>query len=113
MTVTDQLLHEIVDAGEMFWGDPEVQEMAAELLAYREAERKRNSWDNAPRWAKWRAMNNDGERWYYKNCPVWLEGVGEWISSGDRCAPEPNTVFSPELSLEKRPEDTEEPADHA
>ena len=37
MTVTDELLHEIVDAGEMFWGDPEVQEMALELLTARKA----------------------------------------------------------------------------
>ena len=36
MTVTDELLHEIVDAGEMFWGDPEVQEMAKELLTARQ-----------------------------------------------------------------------------
>ena len=37
MTVTNELLHEIVDAGEMFWGDPEVQEMAVELLAARKS----------------------------------------------------------------------------
>ena len=37
MTVTNELLHEIVDAGEMFWGDPEVQEMALELLTARKA----------------------------------------------------------------------------
>ena len=37
MTVTDELLHEIVDAGEMFWGDPEVQEMALELLTARKS----------------------------------------------------------------------------
>ena len=35
MTVTNELLHEIVDAGETFWGDPEVQEMAIELLSAR------------------------------------------------------------------------------
>ena len=37
MTVTNELLHEIVDAGETFWGDPEVQEMAAELIAARKS----------------------------------------------------------------------------
>ena len=37
MTVTNELLHEIVDAGETFWGDPEVQEMAQELLTARKA----------------------------------------------------------------------------
>ena len=28
-----------------------IKEMAQELLAYREAERKANSWDDAPEWA--------------------------------------------------------------
>ena len=37
MTVTNELLHEIVDAGETFWGDPEVQEMAVELIAARKS----------------------------------------------------------------------------
>ena len=43
MTVTNELLHEIVDAGETFWGDPEVQEMAVELLAARKATQTLNN----------------------------------------------------------------------
>ncbi len=43
MTVTNELLHEIVDAGETFWGDPEVLEMAAELLAARKATQTLNN----------------------------------------------------------------------
>lgn len=38
--ISDELLHGIVDAGDMFWGDPEVQEMAQELLQRRQAEQK-------------------------------------------------------------------------
>ena len=43
MTVTNELLHEIVDAGETFWGDPEVQEMAVELIAARKATQTLNN----------------------------------------------------------------------
>ena len=41
-----------------------VAEMAAELLAYREAERKASSWDDAPEWANCRAKDQHCE-WIY------------------------------------------------
>ena len=42
----------------------DVSDMAQELLAYREAERKANSWDDAPEWANCRAKDQHCE-WIY------------------------------------------------
>ena len=47
----------------------DVSDMAQELLAYREAERKTNSWKDAPDWANFIAMDDDGSQTYYECKP--------------------------------------------
>ncbi len=59
---------------------PELEELITELLAYREAERKRNSWDDAPEWCNWRATNEDGVVKYFETKPVIHEILEEWVT---------------------------------
>jgi len=37
------------------------------------------SWDDAPSWAQWLAMDGDGWWGWYEVEPVWDEGEGQWI----------------------------------
>ncbi len=106
MTVSDKSLKEWRDSQIKadWWivAHSDIKEMAAELLAYREAERKAKSWDDAPEWAKWRAMDGDGAVWYYENRPTWHK-EGYWLNNG-RLHFRGNVFRFPQNSLEERPE---------
>lgn len=58
-----------------------MQEMAAELLQRRDADRA--IWENAPDWAEWFARDSDSIGFYYSEEPeqgtdYWIEGGRNW-----------------------------------
>ena len=69
--ISDEELKEIVrDAAHAHWEiEPEIAEIAQELLQRREAERKANSWDDAPSDATHRAVRRE-KYIYYNACEI-------------------------------------------
>lgn len=64
------------------------------------------SWENAPEWANWLAMDYDGTWWWYSNLPKFDNG--EWLpGSGTKCE---IAVLEtdPETTLEPRPASLDE-----
>ena len=59
-----------------------IQEMAAELLTYREEKRKAEeervaSWKRLPKWVQWKATDMNGATFLYENKPKPCRG--EWM----------------------------------
>lgn len=66
------------------------------------------SWDEAPSWAQWLAMDNDGYWLWYENKPCWKHSLGEWERrnyAGHHAIAQrpPEPRFEGEETLEKRP----------
>ena len=75
----------------------DVSDMAQELLAYREAERKAKSWDDAPEWANWFARDAG---WFYQRKPQPGDS-GEWENLAGVAEPAMHDGW--ETSLQERP----------
>ena len=71
--------------------------LCKELLAYREAERKANSWENAPEWANWFARDVG---WFYQ-CKPQPGDSGEWENLAGVAEPAMHDGW--ETSLQERP----------
>jgi len=60
-----------------------IQEMATELLAYREEKRKAEeareaAWKRLPKWVQWKATDRDGVVFLHENKPI--RHQHEWVS---------------------------------
>ncbi|MCW0413516.1 hypothetical protein NG831_06340 [Xanthomonas sacchari] len=58
------------------------------------------SWDDAPEWANWLALECYGIWYWHEWKPEWDENSREWLSDGRI---EYTDVHNPEDSLEQRP----------
>lgn len=58
------------------------------------------SWDDAPEWANYLAMDEDGEWWWYEMEPI--KRLGYWSAMGMKSAADQD-IYQWEESLEKRP----------
>ena len=74
-------------------------EMATELLAYREAERKTNSWKDAPDWANFIAIDDDGCITWFENRPSHNDSF--WYPDGGRYGTE--SLDGWQSTLQERP----------
>lgn len=74
-----------------------VHKLCTELLAYREAERKTNSWKDAPEWANWFARDVG---WFYQHKPQPGDS-GEWENLAGVAEPAMHDGW--ETSLQERP----------
>jgi len=60
-------------------------------------------WDNAPKWASWIAMDDNGRWYYYEKKPEYDENVCGWIFENGRIEYfDPNQISKE--SLQARPE---------
>lgn len=57
------------------------------------------SWDDAPEWAQWLAMDDSGAWFWYEEKPRWF--IDQWVSDGFAIAAE--TPGSGTGTLETRP----------
>ena len=96
--ITDEVLKEISQHG-CQW-QTIAMEMAAELLKLREEKRQRESWDDAPEWVQWGAVDEDGRSFYFTEKPI--AGESHWYCSANALAFERKTLDW-QTSLEKRP----------
>ena len=100
--VSDDILKRIADpkSPSLTWGAV-AQEMAQELLAYREAERF--IWEKAPEWANWFARDEDGMERFFAKKP--LPSEWGWVLSED----DQDSLHAPRLTdnwqstLQERP----------
>ena len=95
--ISDEELKEIVrDAAHAHWEiEPEIAEIAQELLQRREAERA--IWENAPEWANWYARDAG---WFYRRKPQPGDS-GEWENLAGVAEPAMHDGW--ETSLQERP----------
>lgn len=61
------------------------------------------SWDDAPWWANWLAMDGDGFWNWYETEPVWAEEELFWDSLDRQQIAYIQDVINPEETLEPRP----------
>ena len=93
--ITDETLQDLLDGRFQFSTFVHVQEMAQELLAYREAECA--IWENAPEWANWFARDVG---WFYQHKPQPGDS-GEWENLAGVAEPAMHDGW--ETSLQERP----------
>jgi hypothetical protein len=76
--ITDEELQCIVEQG--VWADLNVMEMAEELLKFR-AQKLKVNWEDAPEWAGWFAVDEDGSAFWYERKPETAKS-GYWTTGG-------------------------------
>ena len=60
------------------------------------------SWNNAPEWARFLAVNANGHWWWYENRPQ-LQSYMWWPQGGRDCTADEDTVIGFENTLERKP----------
>lgn len=59
-------------------------------------------WDDAPKWAKWLAMDSDGDWYWYESSPTWDYVDSQWsYGAGNRIMFAGSTIH-PSKTLEQR-----------
>lgn len=62
------------------------------------------SWDDAPSWAQWLAMDGDGTWFWFEEQPYFLAVEGEWVCDAGNFSWTPKgPATNPEDTLERRP----------
>lgn len=68
-----------------------------------ETERMKPTWDNAPHWASYLAMDSDCRWLWHEHKPTWKYGMW-WTNREGRVALAQDLEYIPDKSLEKRDE---------
>ena len=61
------------------------------------------SWDEAPEWANWLAMDDTGGWWWYETEPIPVGVSGFFTASGGKCTEAVNDFSGWLDTLERRP----------